>query len=190
MTFKELDISEWSEWLVEKLEHWHNVLRERGRHASEQRKVVFDRKTVDRKLSEGNQVLCRVPGMSHKLEESWHGPYTVTEKVNDVNYRVDVGRGRKKVLYINNLKKFHVREEEVMRLAVVAEDWEEDKDVGTRIGGVCGDFNPKKLVQIGRKFPEDLPGMTRVCMWTTGDQPISSPPYRIPDRLKDGRSLN
>ena len=113
--------------------------------------------------------------------------------MNDVNYRVDVGRGRKKVLYINNLKKFHVREEEVMRLAVVAEDWEEDKDVGTRIGGVCGDFNPEKLVQIGRKFPEvisDLPGMTRVCMWTTGDQPISSPPYRIPDRLKDGRSLN
>ena len=39
------------------------------------------------------------------------------EKKNRVDYRVDVGRGRKKVLHINNLKKYFEREEEVMRLA-------------------------------------------------------------------------
>ena len=55
----------------------------------------------------------------HKLEESWHGPYTVTQKVGRVNYKVDVGHGRTKVLQINNMKRFYVREEEVMRLAVV-----------------------------------------------------------------------
>ena len=36
------------------------------------------------------------------------------------------------MLHINNLKKFYPREEEVMRLAVVAEDWEEDVDVGMK----------------------------------------------------------
>ena len=192
VSFKELDTSEWSEWLAERLELWHDVLRERGKLASEQRKSAFDKKTVNRQLVEGDQVLCRIPGMSHKLEESWHGPYTVTEKVSRVDYRVDLGRSRKKVLHINNLKKFYVREEDVMRLAVVAEDWENDRDVGTRTGGVCEEFELEKLVQIKQEFPEvfsDLPGKTSVCMLmirTTGEQPISSPPYRIPDRLKDG----
>ena len=97
--FKELDASEWSEWLAEKLECWHDVLRERSRHASERRKITFDKKTVDRTLEVGDQVLCRVPGMSHKLEESWHGPYTVKQKVSRVNYKLDVGHGRTKVLH-------------------------------------------------------------------------------------------
>ena len=83
--FKELDMSEWSEWLAEKLEHWHDVLHKRGRLASEQHKSTFDKKTVNRQLVEGDQVLWRVPGMSHKLEESWHGPYPVIEKVSGVN---------------------------------------------------------------------------------------------------------
>ena len=46
--------------------------------------------------------------------------------MSQVNYKVDVGRGRTKVLHINNMKKFYVGEEDVMRLAVVAEDWEDD----------------------------------------------------------------
>ena len=192
VTFKELDASAWSGWLAERLEPWHDVLRERGRLASQQRKASFDRKAVNRQLEEGDLVLCRVPGMSHKLEESWHGPYPVIEKVNRVDYRVDLGRGRKKVLHISNLKKFYVSEEEVMRLALVAEDWEDDKDVGTKTGGVCVDFDPKKLVEMEKEFPEafsDLPGKTDVCLLTIrtlGEQPIASHPYRIPDRLKDG----
>ena len=90
------------------------------------------------------------------------------------------------------MKRFYVKEEEVMRLTVVAESWEEDQDVGTRTEGVCRDFEPEMLEQVKSEFPEvisDLPGRTGVCrleIRTTGDQPISSPPYRIPDRLKDG----
>ena len=50
----------------------------------------------------------------------------------------------------------------------------------------------KELDRMKLEFPEvfsDLPGKTGVCMLnisTTGEQPISSPPYRIPDRLKEG----
>ena len=69
------------------------MLGERGRHVSEQRKTTFDKKTVDRTLEVGDQVLCCVLGMSHKLEESRHGPYTVTQKVSRVNYKIDVGCG-------------------------------------------------------------------------------------------------
>ena len=171
---------------------WHDVLRERGKDASGKRKNLFDKKTVDRQLKEGDLVLCRIPGMSHKLEESWHGPYPVVEKKNRVDYRVDVGRGRKKVLHINNLKKYFEREEEVMRLAVVAEDWESDCEIGTKTAGICKEFDGKELEKMKVEFPEvfsDLPGKTGVCrleICTAGAQTIASPPYRIPDRLKEG----
>lgn len=91
--------------------------------------------------------------MSHKLAESWHGPYTAKKKENQVNYRVDVGRGRTKVLHINNLKQFHVREDEVMRLAVVAEDWESDPAIGITMSGVCEDFDIGHLELVKSEFP-------------------------------------
>ena len=192
LEFKDLDTGEWSDWLVDRLEHWHDVMRERGECASGKRKLGFDRKTVDRKLEEGDLVLCRVSGMSHKLEEAWHGPYTVVEKLNRVDYRIDLGKGRQKVLHINNMKQFQVREEEVMRLAVIAEDFEEDIDVGTKVRGKCEDFDPKQLEELKTEFPEvfsDLPGKTDVCQLvikTKEAPPISSAPYRIPDRMKEG----
>ena len=161
LEFKDLDTGEWSDWLAARLEHWHSVMGERGKNASEKRKLSFDRKTVDRKLEPGDQVLCRVPGMSHKLEEAWHGPYTVLEKVNRVDYRINLGKGRKKVLHINNLKQFYAREEEIMRLAVIAEDFDEDSDVGTRMRGKCADFDLEQLGKMKVEFPEvfsDLPG--------------------------------
>ena len=92
--FEKLDTSEWAEWLVERLQHWHSVMRERGEVASKVRKKGFDKKSVDRKLEEGDLVLYRIPGMSHKLEEAWHGPYPVIEKMNRVDYRVEVGKGQ------------------------------------------------------------------------------------------------
>ena len=140
LSFEELDTGEWSDWLVERLEVWHDVQRERSKEASGKRKGYYDRGTVDRQLEVGDQVLCRIPGMIGKLMESWHGPYPVEARTSRVDYKVKVGRGRSKVLHINNLKKFYPRVEEVLRLALVAEDWSEDEVVGTRMFGSCPDF--------------------------------------------------
>ena len=192
LEFEQLDTAEWADWLVERLEHWHSVMRERGESASSVRKKEFDKKSVDRKLEEGDLVLCRVPGMAHKLQEAWHGPYPVIEKLNRVDYRVEVGKGRQKVLHINSMKRYQVREEDVMRLSVVAEDFSDDEDVGLKMQGVCRDFDVEELVVLKEEFPtvfDDLPGRTEVCTLTidTGETPpISSMPYRIPDRMKEG----
>ena len=40
-----------------------------------------------------------------------------------------------KVLHINNLKQYFPRVEEVLRLALVAEDWSDDEGVGTKSAG-------------------------------------------------------
>ena len=193
LSFEELDTEEWSSWLVDRLEVWHSTQRERMLEAGGKRKVQFDKGTVDRQLQKGDQVLCRIPGCVGKLEEAWHGPYVVEEKVGVVNYKVKVGRGKAKVLHVNNLKKFHEREESVLRLALVAEDWSEDEVVGTKLFGSCPDFNEKEVVEkLKEEFPDvfsDLPGRTDACMLeidTGSAAPRGSHPYRVPDRLKEG----
>ena len=195
LEFCELETEEWSGWLVDRLSVWHDLVRERGKKASSERKVLYDKSTVERTLEPGDQVMCRIPGLIGKLEESWHGPYKVVAKKGRVDYLVDMGKGkgRVKVLHINNLKKYHPRVEEVLRLALVAEDWSEDEEVGTRLQGKFEGFEEEAVVcQLKEEYPEvfsDLPGRTSACQLKidTGEAaPRRSHPYRVPDRLKEG----
>ena len=190
--FGELNCTEWAEWLVAKLECWHNVMREREVEASKDRKEQFDKGAARRELEEGDQVLIRKPGLTPKLEESWLGPYPVVEKLNRVNYRVKTSKGRAVVLHINNLKKYRERELEVLRLSVVAEDFENDEERGVKLQGICQEFDTGRWREIKEEFGEvftDEPGRTGVCKLAieTGQaQPIASGPHRVPDRLKEG----
>ena len=195
LEFGELETEEWSDWLVERLEVWHDLVRERGKKASGSRKALYDKSTVNRTLEVGDQVMCRIPGLIGKLEESWHGPYKVVAKKSRVDYLVDLGKGkgRVKVLHVNNLKKYYPRVEEVLRLALVAEDWSEDEAVGTTLKGSYEGFNEEAVVsQLKVEYPEvfsDLPGKTTACQMRidTGEAaPRRSHPYRVPDRLKEG----
>ena len=193
LSFKELETGEWADWLVDRLEIWHDLQRERGKEASKKRKCQYDKGTVDRKLEVGDLVLCRVPGMVGKLEESWHGPYPVKARKSRVDYEVQLGKRRSKVLHLNNMKKFYPREEEVLRLALVAEDWAEDEVVGTRMFGTCEGFEEGRVVEMLKgEFPEvfsNFPGKTSACSLVidTGTAaPKGSHPYRIPNRLKEG----
>ena len=190
--FQQLNTSEWADWLVDRLECWHEVMRQRNVVAGKKRKEMFDRKAVERVFEVGDRVLCRIPGMTHKLQESWHGPYPVVEVLSRVDYRVEFRKGNKKVLHVNNMKLFHGREEDVMRLSVIAEDMSEDEDIGLGLSGRCCDFETDAVDKLKLEFPEvfsDLPGKTELCQLRieTGESaPIALRPYRPPDRMKDG----
>ena len=190
--FEGLDCSEWANWLVTKLDCWHEVMRERGAEASKSRKEYFDRKAVCRELEVGDLVLIRKPGMTPKLEESWLGPFPVIEKLNRVNYRLETSKGRAGVQHINNLKRYHERELEVLRLAVVAEDFGLDEAKGVKLQGTCEEFEVEKWKEMEKEFEDvfsNVPGRTGVCQLhiETGDaQPLASGPHRVPDRLKEG----
>ena len=116
----------------------------------------------------------------------------MVDKLNRVDYKVEVGRKKYKVLHINNLKKFWERELEVMRLVVVADDCDEDEAVRVTMQGDCADFDVAEIVQLQEEFPDVFdarPGRTGVCQLEihTGEaQPIASTPYRVPERLKEG----
>ena len=193
--FGDLEVGEWADWLVSRLAVWHESVRERGKEASGDRKKLYDKSTVNRTLEVGDQVMCRIPGMIGKLQESWHGPYDVLARKSRVDYVINVGKGkgRIKVLHVNNLKKFYPRPEGVLRLALVAEDWAEDESVGTKLSGNFVGFKEEEVVPgLKEEFPEvfsDLPGRATVGQFeiNTGEAaPMRSHPYRVPDRLKEG----
>ncbi len=45
--------------------------------------------SLDRELSVGDLVLCRIPGLASEMDDSWEVMYTVIEKLNKVNYQVE-----------------------------------------------------------------------------------------------------
>ena len=49
------------------------------------RKAYYDRYKCARVLADGDKVLCRIPGMVAKLDDSWDGPYIVLKKLSAVN---------------------------------------------------------------------------------------------------------
>ena len=195
LEFVDLDTEEWSSWLKDKMSVWKEVYVERVKMASSRRKKSFDKHAVVRELKVTDRVLCRIPGMTRKLQESWQGPFTITEKLNRVNYRVKTGRGLGKVLHINNLKLYHEREEEVLRLTIMADDCEDDEDRKIKVEGMCDEFDRKEIEKLVEEYPSvfsDVPGRTGVCklgIKTLDASPIASHPYRVPDRLKENVRL-
>ena len=189
--FEDMDMDEWAGWLKDRLECWHEVMRARGDQASKKRKTYYDKKAVERELAVGDMVLCRIPGMAHKLRESWKGPFEVVKKLNQVDYRIDLGRKKSKVLHINNLKQYQEREEVVLRIAVIAEDVCAGEELGLKMDGICKTFDSRQVARLKDEFPNvfcDLPGRTDVCQLKihTGEaQPIALCAHRLPDKYRE-----
>ena len=191
--YSEFDVELWTDWLGKRMKIWSEVSREKGLKASAERKLHCDKKAVVRVLSPGDMVLCRIPGTTKKLKESWKGPYTVKQKLNDVDYLIEVRKGRTKVLHINNMKLYKEREEGVNRLTVVADSVEEDPDlVGVKLGDPCPGFEDRVIVDLEAAYPQvfsDLPGRTDLCQLvisTVSEQPLAAHPHRVPDKWKEG----
>ena len=74
--------------------------------AGDVQKRQFDRKTKVRMFEPGDRVLILRPEKTNKLELAWKGPYKVLERLNSVDYKVQVERGTK--TYHANLLKAYI----------------------------------------------------------------------------------
>lgn len=164
----------------------------RMKKAVDYRKKVHDKHKILRKFDIGQKVWCRIPGLTHKLEESWGGPYVITEQISEVNYRIRhcLGKRKAKVVHINSIKLYTEREDVVNRIMVVGSEEEDD-------GAVCLVDRSKeyvardvKLIEV--KFEDvlsEVPGKTEAVQMVidVGEaKPIAQHPYRVPPRLTAG----
>ena len=88
--------------------------REVSRKAAVKRAADYDdaKRVKPRELKVGDDVFWKrpvhQPGVSPKLQPVWSGPFVVTDRVSDVNYRIRDGAGKSAVVHVNNLKVSHV----------------------------------------------------------------------------------
>ena len=89
------------------LEEIHEIARGTLTISSEKQKRQYDHKTKEPRFQEGESVwyYCRVKrkGKSPKLQNHWHGPYRVIEKVSDILFRIQL-RGTRKTLVVHSDK--------------------------------------------------------------------------------------
>ena len=67
----------------------------------------------DRNFQVGDKVLVFLPEGRGKFESKWQGPYTITDKVGDVNYEVQMPDKMKsqRLLHANLIKKYYDRQQ-------------------------------------------------------------------------------
>ena len=190
-----LAVGVWAEELCERLEILRDVAVRNGLVESGKRKTYYDRGKCARVLADGDKVLCRIPGMVAKLDDSWDGPYIVLKKLSAVNYLIGEvdHKKRRKVVHVNMFKKFKERELEVCALTVIAEDHGLEDGNVFLIDEECDEFDNNELLGVLSEFDSvmsDIPGETSVAKMSIdiehGTRVIFQRPYRIPDRLKYG----
>lgn len=72
-------------------------------------KTWYDRKSKERNFSPGDKVLVLLPVKDNCLSARYHGPYTITTKINDTDYVINTADRRKttRLCHINMLKEFY-----------------------------------------------------------------------------------
>lgn len=94
--------------LMQRLECIHEYARENLKVKSNSMKEKYDVLAQSKPLNVGDAVWLHNPrrkkGLSPKLNRPWEGPYTVTKKINDIVYRVQLTANTKpKVVHRNRL---------------------------------------------------------------------------------------
>lgn len=96
-----------------------------GKAAAKQAKY-FNKKMKARKFNVSDKVLILLPNKANKLQMTWKGPYIVTDKVNDYDYKVNVGDTER--LYHANILKKYVERIPTTETHIIAVVMFEDKE--------------------------------------------------------------
>ena len=81
-------VTDYIDGLKTRLRDAWSLAAERDSVAKVEGKTQFDKKAKSRSFEVGDQVLVMTPSMTGKLDDLWTGPYIITEKMNEVTYKV------------------------------------------------------------------------------------------------------
>jgi hypothetical protein len=99
--------------LKDRLQETCKLAREELQKSQKRYKVYYDRKSKDRQMSVGDKVLLLLPTDHNKLLMQWQGPHEIVGKVGLTDYRIEM-KGKVKTYHANLLKKYIVREQQVV----------------------------------------------------------------------------
>lgn len=94
--------------LTTKLEETCALARENLKAAKVSQAKYYNRKAQQRDMMVGQKVLVLRPMKQNKLQLQWRGPYTIVQKIGEVDYKVDVA-GKPKTFHANMLRHYQER---------------------------------------------------------------------------------
>ena len=166
-------------------------------------KTWYDQNACNQEFNPGDEVLVLLPTSTNKLLAKWQGPYTITRRVGQVNYEVQMSDKRKQkcIFHINMLREWNAP----MAISCWANDAPESNDdddgpisyFDSSLDGeavYCGSLKPQQLADPHsmwlkfRKVLSSEPGRTNIVEHhiNTGTvKPIHLPPYKIPYAYRD-----
>jgi hypothetical protein len=91
------------------LKRAHQEVRKNSRKSHQVNKKYYDRKAKIRTFELNEIVYLFTPaikrGQCKKFRKFWSGPYKATEKLSELNYRIESQQGKEYVVHVNRLKR-------------------------------------------------------------------------------------
>ncbi|XP_040209167.1 uncharacterized protein LOC120940401 [Rana temporaria] len=145
----------------DKMETLVGIVRENMTKAQTNQKQWYDRNARERTFNVGQQVYALLPLRKNKLQAAWEGPYTITQRLNDVTYLVRLGEGsrRQRAIHVNMLKAHHERTAYVMPVCSRPEP--EEADPLLDLLADSREVDSELLIN-SKLTPTQVPGLKRV----------------------------
>lgn len=108
-------ISGYVENLRKSLEKTRKIASEHLNKSQKTMKQNFDKRSKERQLNVGDRVMVLSPKTKFPFDAKFRGPYVITEKIDNLNYKVKTPNQRNKtqLCHINRIKKYAERTDEI-----------------------------------------------------------------------------
>ncbi len=99
------------DWLRSRLQKAHQVARDHLGTSAKRNKAIYDAKVSINIYNTGDVVWylneARKPGIAPKLERTYDGPFLVSKKISEVNFKLQLDKqGNEKIVHHNKLKPY------------------------------------------------------------------------------------
>ena len=185
---------DWINNLRKTLTILHEAARKNEEAFKDKTKAAYDEKAQERHFEPGDMVLCHTPGLTGKLHSIWAGPYEVTAKISDTNYKLAVPdkRSHTEVVHINRLKEWKTPTANLFWVVVADKSGDSPDPIGkVRMGTPALTSDQKSELQmLLEEFSDVVTTELGKVLGTehvidTGQvQPIRTAPYRIVPRWR------
>lgn len=196
--------------LQNRLEKTYDIAHGNLEKASKRYAAFYNRRAKAKQLKVGDKVLVLLPTKANKLLLQWKGPYTVAERVGDLDYKIQTGK-KLKTYHANMLKRYNERPivsalsvagiavidveqesgvDELEKEVIVYPPTEKSDQQEYKVSDQLSEDEAKELSQMLLEFDDVLstkPGFTNLGkhdIKLTTDVPIRSKPYPVPFALK------
>jgi len=196
---REVDLEQWVLENNERVKSLRESCSLKLRESMEKRKKTWDSKAKIRVFAVGEEILMRKPGLCHKLEDSWEGPFVIVKQNSPLSYMIDTGDRKIPSVHVSLIKSYD-RPEDIAKIGRATSVFEADggdDDIVDRYaevkvtGDELDESQKKDVARIMERYGETLNkelGLTELAVFSidTGESnPFYQQPYNTQAHFKD-----